>query len=86
LDWFKANLTIPDKFTNSNPPYYRKKRKAISWFKDTATEHIGKIRQIITILENHNIHAQMIQTDKPGYIVYEDGHQIVAEPFSDSML
>ena len=85
LDWFNANLDKPGRFTTSKPPYYRKKNRAISWFKDTATEHIAKLREIIIILDNHDIHTEMIQTDRPGYIVYEDAHQVVAEPFSDFM-
>jgi hypothetical protein len=84
LEWFNSNLPKPHRFTNSKPPYYRKKNEAISWFKHTATEHIAKARHILTILENHGIHAEMITTDRPGYIVYEDAVQIVAVPFSDS--
>jgi hypothetical protein len=84
LEWFNSNLPKPHKFTNSKPPYYRKENKAISWFKHTATEHIAKVRQIMAILENHGIHTEMIATDRPGYVVYEDADQIVAVPFSDS--
>jgi len=84
LKWFDANLEKPNRFTNSKPPYYRKKHKAISWFKDTATEHISKLREILAILDNHDVHFEMIKTDRPGYIVYEYEHQVVAEPFSDS--
>jgi hypothetical protein len=85
LEWFDANLKEPSKFTNSKPPYYRKKKKAISWFKDTATEHVAKLREILAILDNHDVHFKMIKTDRPGYIVYEDELQVVAEPFSDSI-
>jgi hypothetical protein len=28
--------------------------------------------------------VRMLKTDRPGYVVYEDGFQIVAEPFSDA--
>jgi hypothetical protein len=84
LEWFNTNLKEPDRFTSSKPPYYRKENKAISWFKDAATEHIAKLREILAILDNHDIHFEMIKTDRPGYIVYEDDHQVVAEPFSDS--
>ncbi len=84
LKWFEENLETPSKFTNSKPPYYRKKNKAISWFKETATEHINKMRDIIAILENHGVAVRMITTGRPGYIVYEDDHQITAEPFSDT--
>ncbi len=82
LDWFNKNLEAPTKFTNSKPPYYRKKKKAISWFKESATEHIKKMRDIIAILENHGVSVSMITTERPGYVVYEDDSQVVAEPFS----
>jgi hypothetical protein len=85
LKWFDTYLEEPSRFTNSKPPYNARKKKAISWFKDTATDHIAKLREILAILDSHNIHFEMIKTDRPGYIVYEDEHQVVAEPFSDSM-
>jgi hypothetical protein len=85
LDWFNMNLEKPNRFTTSKPPFYRKQNRAISWFKDTATEHIANLREIMTILDNHGIHTEMIQTDRPGYVVYEDEHQVVAEPFSDAI-
>lgn len=51
LKWFSDNLETPGKFTNSKPPYYRKKTKAISWFKDSAVEYVKKLRDLIAILE-----------------------------------
>ena len=84
LDWFNTNLEKPIRFTASKPPYYRKRNRAISWFKDTATEHIANLREIISLLDHHDVHTEMIQTDRPGYVVYQDAHQIVAEPFSDA--
>ncbi len=82
--WFNQNLEKPTRFTASKPPHYRKPNKAISWFKDTATEHISHIRDLVGILENHGIAVQMLKTDRVGYVVYEDEFQIVAEPFGDS--
>jgi hypothetical protein len=38
--WFHENLEKPTRFTTSKPPFYRKKSRAISWFKDSATEHL----------------------------------------------
>ena len=84
LDWFNTNLEKPDRFTKSKPPFYRKENRAISWFKDTSTEHIANLREIVSILNRYDVHTEMIQTDRPGYIVYEDAYQVVAEPFSDS--
>ena len=83
IEWFNTHLEKPTRFTASNPPYYRKKSRAISWFKDTAHEHIGHIREMVAILENHGVSVRMLKADRVGYVVYEDDYQIVAEPFSD---
>jgi hypothetical protein len=82
-EWFNTHLEKPTRFTAAKPPYYRKESKAISWFRDTAHEHISRIREMVAILESHGISVQMLKTDRVGYLVYEDEHQVVAEPFSD---
>jgi hypothetical protein len=83
-DWFDRNLEKPDRFTASKPPYYRKQSKAISWFKDTAIEHIKHAREMVAILEHHGILVDTYRAERVGYIVYEDKYQIVAEAFADS--
>jgi len=79
--WFNENLQKPTRFTASKPPFYRKKNKAISWFKDSAHQHIAHARSLVAILQNHGVSVQMLKTERVGYVVYEDEHQIVAEPF-----
>src|SRR5215831_18146462 len=81
--WFSANLERPTRFTAAKAPFYRKKNRALSWFKDTAFDHIAKIRELVAILENHGAHVRMLKTKRVGYVVYEGEFQIVAEPFSD---
>jgi hypothetical protein len=81
--WFNEHLAKPARLTSSEPPFYRKQRKAISWFKDDAREHLAHIRSLVAILENHGVVVQMLKTERIGYITYEDEFQIVAEPFSD---
>ena len=83
--WFDIYLKEPTRFTTANPPFYRKKNRAISWFKASAKEHIARIRKMVAILENHGITVQMIKTERVGYVVYEDEHQVVAEPYSDTL-
>ena len=85
IEWFNLHLEKPTRFTASKPPYYRKKNRAISWFRDSAHEHISRIHEIVTILENHGVTVHMIKADRVGYIVYEDDYQVVAEPFSDTV-
>jgi hypothetical protein len=82
-NWFNEHLEEPTRFTASKPPFYRKPNKAISWFKDTAKDHLAHIRDLVGILQNHGIAVQMLKTERVGYVVYEDEYQIVAEPFAD---
>ena len=82
LAWFRANLAVPQRFNSSRSKgYYRKKTAGISWLKPTAGEHIAQMRALVAILEDNGYHVSQITTDRPGYIVFEDDHQVVAEPF-----
>lgn len=83
-DWFNINLEKPRRLTCAKPPYYRKRQNGISWFKDSAREHISKMREMVGLLEHHDVPVRMIKTGRPGYVVYEDEFQIVAVPFADS--
>ena len=80
--WFNENLEKPTRFTAAKRPFYRKQARAISWFKDSAREHISRVRELVAILEHHGVSVRMLKTDRVGYIVYEDEYQIVAEPFA----
>jgi hypothetical protein len=82
-NWFNKHLEKPLKFTRSSKPHAKK--IAISWFKDTAKEHIAKMYAIAQILEDHGIIVDVIRSERPGYIVYEDEYQVSAEPFSDTL-
>ncbi|HFD86142.1 MAG TPA: hypothetical protein ENJ35_00525 [Gammaproteobacteria bacterium] len=80
--WFNQYLDKPASFRRSSRLHAL--NKAISWFKDSAKEHIAYMRELATILEGHGFEVAVLQTDRPGYIVYEDAHQITAEPFSET--
>ena len=79
---FKKNLKIP-KVQSSKSNHYSKPM-AVSWFKNTANEHIDKMRQYAQILEAHEVSVSQIITERPGNVVYEDKHQIAAIPFKDT--
>jgi hypothetical protein len=81
-DWFNSNLERPERQAWSSKA--NAKAQALSWFKDTAAEHIGKMREFAAILEYYDLPVQMIKTERPGYILYEDEHQVAAYPFSDT--
>jgi hypothetical protein len=81
-NWFNRHLARPDRFsrsrrTNAAP-------KAICWFKNMATEHIRRVRWICRILDEHGAPTEMITSARPGYIVFEDEHQVAAVPFAET--
>ena len=83
LAWFSDNLEKPERFSRKRNSYHRDQR-AIAWFKDTATEHLERIRELVAILEAHGRPVSMLTSARPGYVVYEDEHQVVAEPFAET--
>jgi hypothetical protein len=74
LRWFSENLEKPASSGRNE------QRFGVCWFKTTAEEHISRILQMIRILERRGIYIKEIKTEKPGYVVYEDDWQVVAEP------
>ena len=85
LSWFRTNLTIPNKFNRSKSKGYRDKNAAgLSWFKENASEAIGRSYELISLLQENGYPIEIIRAERVGYIVYEDELQVVAEPFSDT--
>ena len=78
--WFRKNLDAPDWF--KNPTGRQHEYHSLSWFKDSAKEHIQKIYEIAVILEKYDLIVERVTTKRPGRIVYEDEYQISAVPFS----
>ena len=69
--WFEKNLP--------NPPFYDddKPGKPITWFKTGAAGFmIEKLRPLMDILEKYSYPFDMVYTNFPGRIVYEDEWQI----------
>lgn len=81
LDWFRKNLDAPDRVTRTRRP--DAPGKAISWFKPTAVEHIRRMRAMCDELFEHGVVVRMIKAERTGFVVFEDEHQVVAEPFVD---
>jgi hypothetical protein len=82
LKWLNANLKVPDRFTRGT----RKGTPglAISWFKDSAIDCIRQMQIVCRVLNELGIPTEMLTSDRPGYIVFEDDCQITAVPFSDT--
>lgn len=80
LHWFSENLEKPTSFGRGKLPL------GICWFKLDATQHITGIWRMVQVLERHGIYVKKIKTGKPGYVIYEDDWQVVAEPFRKGTL
>ena len=77
--WFNGNLDRPDKFSNASR--HNPVPISLSWFKDSAKEHITKVYEFTEILERYHLVIERVISKNPGYIIYEDEHQVSAIPF-----
>lgn len=85
LAWFGKHLAEPARFNRTRSKgYERRKTRGIAWFRDSATEHIARVQQLGIVLEAHGYHVSMLREERLGYVVYEDEHQVIAEPFADT--
>jgi len=81
-DWFNKHLKRPTRLAVSSRPH--SKAQALSWNRDTATQHIAKMREFQEVLERYGLAVQMIKTKRLGYVLYEDEFQVTAYPFNDT--
>jgi hypothetical protein len=57
---------------------------AISWFKDSAVEHVARGHQLAKFLTGHGAPVSLLRTRRPGYVVFQDAFQVAAYPFADT--
>ncbi len=76
--WFNANLAIPKAFSTGGHKGFG--QPGLSWFKPNAEEHIRRMHSLKRALEACGVHVEVLTTREPGLIVWQDKHQIVAEP------
>ncbi|MDQ0465068.1 hypothetical protein QO010_002852 [Caulobacter ginsengisoli] len=74
ITWFNENLEAPKHFSRKGG------QSALSWFKPAAEEHIRRMHGLKAALEDCGIHVEVLTTREPGFVLYEDEHQIAAEP------
>lgn len=80
MEWFDKNLESPLEHLNKKKS--KNSEVYISWFIESASEHIAKIREFVFLLESKGVLVEQIRTDSPGKIVYEDKYQVFAKPFT----
>jgi hypothetical protein len=79
--WFGRRLPVPTRFDRRSGV---RSGRGICWFKDLAVEHLAHARELVWMLREHGVDAHEIWTQRPGYVVYQDRWQLVAEPFRDT--
>lgn len=84
FDWFNRHLKEPTRFSRS--ARRSRPRSAVCWFRPTAREHLAQAHDMVNILEENGVFVRRIKAPKVGYVVYEDEHQVVAEPVADMIL
>ncbi len=85
LAWFRQNLAIPSRFTRSSSKGADRPSVTygLSWYKPSAKVHLDKSYELSALLQQNGYFIEIIKTTRLGYVLYEDEHQIVAEPFAD---
>ena len=76
--WFNANLGFPKVFSAGGHKAFG--QPGLSWFKPIAMEHISRMHQLKRALEACGLHVEVLTTRDPGLVVWQDEHQLVAEP------
>lgn len=83
LTWFEENLATPSRLSVSRHP--RAQETAISWIKASAHEHVRRLRLLVNLVEvGSDTRLDELRTRRPGYVVFEDQHQVAALPFTDT--
>jgi hypothetical protein len=78
LEWIQKTIPIPTRFARRRNGYH-KETHGLSWVKAEAGEFVRHLHAIADILARYD--TVVVRTARPGYIVYEDDWQVVAEPF-----
>lgn len=79
MAWFDENLESPLDYLNTQKS--KKSEVYISWFLESSSKHISKIREFVFLVESKGVAVEQLRTESPGKIVYADKFQVFAKPF-----
>jgi len=74
LDWFGEHLHAP---AIDDP-------RAIFWFRGSGNPCTRRSWELTLVLRELGEHPRLLKARRPGYIVYEDRHQVAAVPFRET--
>ncbi len=76
LGWFNQNIPIPRQ--------RRWKTRSIFWFKGYDGEWVDYFERLCRFMCRWYDRVEVLETRKPGYLIYEDDYQVAAIPFRDT--
>lgn len=82
--YFNIYLRVPTRFSPYRD-YKRRESTALCWFKPEAAEMIERMRDLSMWLWLRGVGVRIQKAKHPGYIAYEDDHQIAAQPFRSTV-
>jgi hypothetical protein len=82
FEWFNDFLSRPHKLARSKNK--NAAHRAICWFKEDAKLYLKKAAEIAALVNKYGYRVEVLKTQNPGYIMYEDDEQVVAVPFKDT--
>ncbi len=59
--------------------------RRVGRFPASAARHIARAHEMVALLAEHHVPSRMVRARRPGYVVYEDRFQVVAEPFRSEL-
>jgi len=86
-DWFNANLRAPfrDPDIQRQPDWkIESTDRSLSWIKRSSTEHFSKLKLLKALMEEAGWLVEELATSKPGKVLYEDEHQVIAVPYAET--
>ena len=84
LAWFRTNLKIPNKFCRSTSKGWKEATPGLGWFKPDAQDVLRHAFDLASLLDDQGFPIEVLRSDRVGYVLYEDPHQVVAEPFANT--
>ena len=80
LRWLEQHLPEPERFARKRNVSH-KYTHGVSWLKPEAGEALRRFHAIADVLRCNDLPVEILHTERPGYVVYQDAWQVVAEPF-----
>lgn len=72
-EWFNQHVPVPS--------LEREHYRALFWFRESCTELIHRLWDVVYVLREHGIDVDLLHSSNPGQVCYEDRYQIAAVPW-----